>query len=29
MATKDLKAMKSLRLNKDVNILQADKGNAW
>jgi hypothetical protein len=27
MTTKELKAVKSLRLNKDVSILQADKGN--
>jgi hypothetical protein len=27
MTTKELKALKSLRLNKEIRILQADKGN--
>jgi hypothetical protein len=27
MTTKELKAVKSLRLNKDIRILRADKGN--
>jgi hypothetical protein len=27
MTMKELKAVKSLRLNKDIRILQADKGN--
>jgi hypothetical protein len=27
MTTKELKAVKSLRLNKEIWILQADKGN--
>jgi hypothetical protein len=27
MSTKELKAIKSLRLNKNIRILQADKGN--
>jgi hypothetical protein len=27
MSTKELKAIKSLRLNKDIGILQADKSN--
>jgi hypothetical protein len=27
MSKRDLKAMRSLRLNKDIRILQADKGN--
>jgi hypothetical protein len=28
MTTKELKTVKSLRLNKDIRILQADKGNS-